>query len=103
VAPQLQEHLRRRFADLGHELLSWQETSPEDEGTGLARDALADGADLVVGAGGDGTVRAVATALAGTGTALGIVATGTGNLLARNLSLPLHLSAALDVALDGER
>ncbi len=102
VAPEMQEHLRRRCTELGHELLSWQETTPEDEGTGLARDALADSADLVVVAGGDGTVRAVATALAGTGAALGIVPTGTGNLLARNLSLPLHQSAALDVALDGE-
>jgi diacylglycerol kinase family enzyme len=103
VAPEMQEHLRRRCDALGHELVSWQETTPQDEGTGLAGAALAAGAELVVVAGGDGTVRAVATALAGTGAALGIVPTGTGNLLARNLSLPLHGSTALDVALSGVR
>jgi len=67
----------------------WFETSPEDPGQGPARAALDAGCEVVIAAGGDGTVRAVAETVAGTGAALGIVPQGTGNLLARNLGVPL--------------
>ena len=58
------------------------------------REAVASGCDLVVAAGGDGTVSAVADALAGTETPLGIIPLGTANVLAGELGIPLDLDGA---------
>ena len=94
--------LTQRCQALGWAEPLWLETTLADPGPGQARAALAEGVDTVIAFGGDGTVRAVAAEIAGTGVPLGILAAGTGNLLARNLYLPVaDLDAALDVALTG--
>jgi diacylglycerol kinase (ATP) len=77
----------------------WLETSEEDPGRGMTQQALDAGVDLVIGAGGDGTVRVVAGGMANSKVPMGVVAAGTANLLARNLDLPLTEAEALDVAL----
>ncbi len=74
------------------------ETTVDDLGQLATREALEAGADAVLVAGGDGTVRAVAEALTGTGVPLTIVPSGTGNLLARNLQLPLSPPDAMVTA-----
>jgi diacylglycerol kinase family enzyme len=61
----------------------------------LARGAAAQNVDAVVAAGGDGTVSTIAAALAGTATPLGILPLGTLNHFARDLGLPLNLTAAV--------
>lgn len=93
--------LQAAIAEGWHEPV-FLETSVEDPGHGQTQQALADGVDLVIAAGGDGTVRAVTEELAGTGTAIGIVPLGTGNLLARNLDIPLNPREALEVAFGGQ-
>lgn len=80
----------------------WFETTVDDAGREMTHAALTAGADVVVAAGGDGTVRVVASELARTGVSLGILPAGTGNLLARNLGLPLQMAPALEVVLRGQ-
>jgi diacylglycerol kinase (ATP) len=65
----------------------WFSTSTTDAGQQATRRALRQGVSVVIAAGGDGTVRAVAEALRGSTVPLAIVPSGTGNLLARNLNL----------------
>jgi diacylglycerol kinase family enzyme len=66
-----------------------------------ARRAAESQADVVVAAGGDGTVRAVAGALAGGPKPLGVLPLGTWNHFARDLGLPLDLDAAVRVIAAG--
>ena len=57
----------------------------------FARDAVRAGAGVVVAGGGDGTLRAVASALVNTGVVFGVLPVGTLNHFARDLNIPLNL------------
>lgn len=82
--------------------LIWLETTPDDGGRGQATEALERGAGLVLAAGGDGTVRAVAEALRDRDATLGLIPGGTGNLLARNVGVPYgSVEEACAIAFDG--
>ncbi|RPK38012.1 Diacylglycerol kinase [Streptomyces sp. ADI92-24] len=95
------ETLRLVLEQHGHHSAAFVFTTAEDPGSGQTADAVRGGASLVVVCGGDGTVRAAADALAGTGVPMAVVPCGTGNLLARNLGLPLTPADALGAALSG--
>jgi predicted polyphosphate/ATP-dependent NAD kinase len=79
------------------------ETTEQEAGQGLTRQAVEQGVDLVLAAGGDGTVMACVTGLATSGVPLAVLPAGTGNLLALNLDLPSDLDDAVDVGLHGDR
>jgi diacylglycerol kinase (ATP) len=90
-------------AEAGWNKTLWFETSVLDPGGGVAKEALNKGVDVVMAAGGDGTVRAVAESLRGTGVPLGLLPSGTGNLLARNMSLALdNLAHSVGTAFGGK-
>jgi len=68
----------------------------------LARAAVESGADLVVAAGGDGTIGEVVHGLLGSSIPLGILPLGTGNDFVRTVGLPIDPEAALQVWTHGE-
>jgi diacylglycerol kinase family enzyme len=86
---------------LGHRTPDWLLTTPDDPGAALARSCVEQGVDLVFGLGGDGTITAIASGLAQSPVPLAILPAGTGNLLARNLDIPLDLMTALRIGFLG--
>ena len=81
----------------------WYEVPKSRKAPKLARQAVADGADLLFIWGGDGTVQRCVDAVAGKEVDLAILPAGTANLLANNLGIPIDLRGAVDVGLDGDR
>ena len=76
-----------------------------DEGndiSALARDVAAGSERVVVAAGGDGTISAVAAALVNTDKILGVLPVGTLNHFAKDLGLPLDLESAIETIVAGE-
>jgi diacylglycerol kinase family enzyme len=92
--------LTKNLATAGFDITS----PPQGDLPDRIRQAHAHGADLIVVAGGDGTVACAATVLANTGAALGIIPAGTANLLARDLGIPPDdHEAAIRILTDGHR
>jgi diacylglycerol kinase (ATP) len=86
-----------------HRIISWEiiETAGPGDATELAREAAAGGANIVVAAGGDGTVGEVVNGLVGTEAALGVIPMGTGNDFARSIGLGGDVDKAIFNLLEG--
>ncbi len=86
-----------------HRIISWQiiETSRPGDATQLALEAVRGGANIVVAAGGDGTIGEIVNALVGTEVALGVIPMGTGNDFARSLGIGTDVDRAIYNLLEG--
>jgi diacylglycerol kinase family enzyme len=96
----VREQIGRQLRERGIEA-AVHEVGAGDDLTSLARDAVLNGERTVVAAGGDGTVRAVASALADTEATLAVLPVGTLNHFAKELGIPLELGAAIEIAHTG--
>ncbi len=95
-----QATLRELFAAAGHQLRIDLAHSGDELQRAVGR-ALAEGADYIVSAGGDGTASGVAQRIMGHDVTLGVLPMGTLNHFAKDLGIPLDLQAAAQVIIDG--
>ena len=81
--------------------LSIRPTTRGSDLTGMARDAVSEGFDLILACGGDGTQSAVAGALAGTDAIMGVLPGGTFNYFARDMGVGETIDEALETIANG--
>ena len=86
-----------RYIDTGKFSYEIRHTEYAGHAEKMARQAAADGVDICVAVGGDGTVNEVARAIVHTPTALGIIPCGSGNGLARHLMIPINVRKAIEL------
>lgn len=96
------DQIVEKVIDPNHYICEIKHTEYAGHAAKLAAASAANGTDICVAVGGDGTVNEVARALVGTDTALGIVPCGSGNGLARHLCLPMSMKGALGIINQGQ-
>ena len=98
VSEKLQDAIKQQAIATNWTDSIWLATPEEDPGPAITAEVVSAKVDRVIAAGGDGTIRIVADRLAGSRIPMAVVPVGTGNLLARNLDIPLTEAEALAVA-----
>ena len=99
------EKIRAAFSKAGYKDLNFYPSDTETGGLKITKQAIEGGANHIVVAGGDGTVRACVQAVfeEEAPVTLGLVPIGTGNILARNLKLPItNLDKCIRRAVTGD-
>lgn len=97
VTPALQ-HLMTTALEARFDLTVTQ-TQARDAGAAIARQAVDEGAELLIAFGGDGLVNDVVNGMAGSDATLGVIPGGTMNVFARNLGIPTNPADAADAIL----
>jgi diacylglycerol kinase (ATP) len=98
VSDDLREEIARHAMATGWGEPLWLETTTDQPSRPTTDELVSAHVDRVIAAGGDGTIRMVADRLAQSAIPMAVVPLGTGNLLARNLDIPLSEDEALEVA-----
>lgn len=106
--PEVDLSLIRSNLEKSFERVVIWKTTPEKAGEQLGRDAILDGAKVLVACGGDGTVAGVACALEKGGAmkaenapVLGVVPRGTANALCAALDIPTNVKNAAEMIAGG--
>jgi YegS/Rv2252/BmrU family lipid kinase len=94
----LKKHLLRRFFNFNFEI--W-ETEKPFQAIDLSKKAVQENCDIIIAAGGDGTIIEVISGMINSNSKLGIIPYGTGNMLAANLGIPVNISKAIDIIIEG--
>jgi len=76
-------------------------TNENEDPAQQAEQAIADGAELILASGGDGTISAVASSVVDTEIPLGVIPRGTANAFAVALGIPTNIQAACETILAG--
>jgi len=98
-----------QLADILNEMQNWNILSevymvhPDSQVESVVRSAIKGGTNMIVVAGGDGTIDSVVGAMIGSSATLGIIPTGTRNNLAFNLGVPSTIAGAVALLREGRR
>lgn len=90
----LEEHIRQNL-DLDRFDYIIKDTKSRKDAMRLASNAAREGFDIVVAAGGDGTINEVVQGIGKEPVMMGIIPLGSGNGLARHLEIPLETDKAI--------
>src|SRR2546423_8360845 len=77
-------------------------TAAPDDATRLTSEAIANGSNIIISYGGDGTLNEVIQAMVGSDASLGVWAGGTANVVARDLHLPRDTKGLAEVIAAGK-
>ncbi|GEM_PF-137774 len=78
-----------------------EQTQSQDHATQIAKDCVKQGFDLVIAAGGDGTVNEVVNGLVNSDVVLGVIPMGTANVFSIEIDLPMEIKAVCQVIAQG--
>jgi YegS/Rv2252/BmrU family lipid kinase len=100
------QNINRRFLEKHLDMQKYDfdimHTRHKGHGMELARDAMANGFDVITAVGGDGTVSEIGSVMIGSDKTMAIIPTGSGNGFSRDLGIPMKLQGALDVINGGK-
>ena len=99
------QRIERKLLDIirkKHPTFLFERTQYPEHACQLAK-RMANDVDVIIAAGGDGTLNSVAVAVAGTATTIGILPIGSGNDFIRSIGIPRDPYRALDIAFNGKR
>lgn len=96
------ESAKAKLEQRGVQLIEAHAVIDPEQLHSVVRKVVADGAQMVIVGGGDGSMSGTVDELVGTNSIFAVLPLGTANSFARTLEIPLDLDGAIDVIATGE-